>query len=57
MTTASNLKNLQVQQNKAIRSLFVINKRVRLEPYYKKARVLRVEDLTALSLIKFHFDM
>ena len=43
---------MKVQQNKAVQALFNINKRTRLQPYYRKANILTIESLIDLSLLK-----
>ena len=55
MLTHSNLKKIQVMQNKAVRSLFNLNSRERMKPYYKKAKLLMLEDQIRLSLLNISF--
>ena len=55
MITNSNLRKLKVQQNKAVRALFNINKRTRLQPYYRKANILTTKSLIDLSLLKISY--
>jgi hypothetical protein len=55
MITSTNLRKLKVQQNKAIRALFNLKIRTTLQPYYKKARILKIENLTELSLLKISY--
>lgn len=55
LTSSSNIKKLQIQQNRAIRALFVIKKRSRLLPYYKQAKILNIENLMALELTKISY--
>jgi len=52
MISTSNMKKLQVYQNKAIRLLFNLKRRTRLVPYYKKAELLDIKSIIELSLIK-----
>ena len=46
---------LKIQQNKAVRALFNINKRTRLQPYYRKANILTIESFIDLSLLKISY--
>ena len=55
MITASNLRKLGVQQNNAIRALFNLNRRTSLQSYYKKANIMKVENLIELSLLKISY--
>ena len=55
MITASNLRKLRVQQNNAIRALFNLNRRTSLQQYYKKANIMKVENLIELSLLKISY--
>ena len=52
MISSSNLKRLQVIQNKALRSIFNLKRRTNLAPYYKKAALLDVKSIIELSLAK-----
>ena len=52
MISLSNLKKLQVAQNKAIRSIYNLKIRTRLGPYFKKAGILDIKGLIELSLVK-----
>lgn len=55
MMSKSNLRKLQVNQNKAVRSIFNLTKRTRLAPYYKKAELLDIKSLIELSLVKISY--
>ena len=55
MITMRNFKKIQVQQNKAIRSLFVLNRRTRLQPYFKTAKILNMSNLLELELAKISY--
>lgn len=55
MISASNLRKIRVQQNKAIRAIFNITKRSRVSAYYKKASILPIADLCELNLVKVSF--
>ena len=55
MISASNLRKLKVQQNKALRAMYNVNLRTRLEPYYKKGNIPMIESLIELSLLKISF--
>ena len=52
MLSACNLKKLKIQQNKAIRALLNIPIRTRITPCYKRARIMNIDDLIELSLVK-----
>ena len=55
MLRAKDLKDLKIQQNKAIRNIFNLGPRIRLLPFYKKAQILTIEDVIQLSLAKISF--
>lgn len=55
MISRCDLKKLQIQQNKAIRAIFNISNRTRLRPYFVKAKILNIEELIELSLLKISF--
>ena len=52
MISSSNLKRLQVIQNKALRAIFNLKRRTNLAPFYKKAVLLDVKSIIELSLAK-----
>ena len=47
-----NLKRLQVIQNKGLRAIFYLKRRISLAPFYKKATLLNVKSIIELSLAK-----
>ena len=55
MVRKKDLKKLQVQQNKAVRALFKLNKRTKLENYYKQANILNIESLIEQALLSIPF--
>ena len=55
MLFASDLKKIKVKQNNAVRAVFNLNHRERIQPYYKNSKFLKVEDLIELSLLKISF--
>ena len=55
MLTKRNLKKLMVKQNNAIRAVSNIKRRVRIEPYYKIGKFLKLEDLIEISMVKISY--
>ena len=52
MIKQKDLKKMQVQQNKAIKCICKIGRRIRLSGYYKKLNIVKIEDLIKLELLK-----
>ena len=52
MIKQKDLKKMQVQQNKAIKSICKVGRRIRLSGYYKKLNIVKIEDLIKLELLK-----
>jgi hypothetical protein len=52
MVKLKDIKKLQVQQNKAIRNMCNVGRRVRMSDYYKKLNLIKIEDLVKLNLLK-----
>ena len=55
MLKVSDLKKIKIQQNKSIRLIFKVGRRVRLSELYKKAHLLMVEDMIELELLKISY--
>jgi len=49
------VKRLQIQQNKSIRQIFNLRKRTNLAEFYKKAKILKINSLIELSLLKISY--
>lgn len=55
MMKARDISKIKVQQNKAIRLIFNSGKRARLSELYKRSKVLKLEDLMELELLKISY--
>ena len=49
MVKSKDIKKLQVQQNKAIRIMCNVGRRVRLSELYKQLNIVKIEDLVSLN--------
>ena len=55
MANGSILRKLIVKQNTAIRAISNIKRRVRILPYYKKGKLLKLEDMIEKSLLNLSY--
>ena len=55
MLSANDKRKLQVQQNKAVRSIFNVNRRSSIKQYFKKCNLLPIDDMIELSLAKISY--
>ena len=49
------VKRLQVQQNKSVRQIFNLSRRTNLAEFYKKGKILKINGLIELALLKISY--
>ena len=55
MLKATDMNKLKVQQNNSIRIMFNLDRRTNLSTFYKKVKILRLQDQVQLSLLKVSY--